>query len=495
LTVLGPRSRAAIVALAVGLLCAVAAPLARAGQLDEDLLKKGGHVLLYLNDKGYRNVGVLPFQVKKGYRPASFEGAPVAMNLTTRLENTLILSQDPAGKTLGIIRNAAGSASRAQVGAYRTNPVAFRKLFVQDYPLAWGNRKVKADVFLTGTVINSGKDRSRTTVVIEAFDAKSMKAGKLLKEKVCELTFPTDRAMLSDLGYAWSLSPTVLRRGFSAGQRDQVALRQVTRRDEQGDNSPRPDESQANTPVNIAGFSFEIYYNNAKQPITPLSEGQPGSKAPLYQVPPAPPGADIVMVLTRQDESQKMLGAVLKVNGKSTWQLEDGENIQCRKWLYGPDRKGQPDRFLGFYMDTEGRNLRKFKVLTPEESADRARELGNRVGWIDIEVFASGAGGAPGDSTKMISTRSLAARQVAPGSGLREVQRALRKANNVRMKPVKLPLQPRLVVSRDVIDAEVEPIESGAITTGELPNPQSLGSISIRYRATQQGGETIGERQ
>jgi hypothetical protein len=482
--------------LTVGLVLAGAAPVARAGQLDADLLKKGGHVLLYLNDKGYRNVGVLPFQVKKGYRPASFEGAPVAMNLTTRLENALILSQDPTGKTLGVIRNAAGTASRAHVGAYRTSPAAFRKLFAQDYALAWGNRKVKADAFLTGTVINSGLDRSRTSVIIEAFDAKGMKAGKLTQQEVCRFDFPTDRAMLSDLGYAWSLSPTVLRRGLTPTQRDQVAVNQVARRDQQGDDGPRPDEGQAGTPLNIAGFSFEIYYNGEKQPITPLSEQQPGRKAPLYQVPPAPQGAEIVLVLTRLDESQKTLGAVLKVNGKSTWQQEDAESIRCRKWLYTPDRKGAPDRFLGFYMDTEGRNLRKFRVLTPQESAERAAELGNRVGWIDLEVFASGGAGGQGDSTKVISTRSVASRSMTRTGSLKDVQAALARANNVRVRPVKLPWQPRLVVRRGVIDAEAEPINSGAITEGELPNPQSLGSISIRYRAAApQGGGNIGERQ
>jgi hypothetical protein len=462
-----------LAALLAGLLCAGAADRACAGQLDKGLLRQGGEVLFWLNDRKCQNVGVLPFLVQKGSGNASFEDAPVALNLTTRLENALIVSQDPRGKTIGIIRNAAGTASRSRVGAYRTSPAAFKKLFAQEYNLAWGNQTVKANVFLTGRVVNNGKDGSRTSVVIEAFDSSSMKSGKLVKAKVCEFTLPTDRALLSDLGYAWALSATVLRRTYSNRDRDRLATQQVSRRDEDN-GTPRAGQSRAPTPGNIAGFSFEVRYNNRKQAITPLRQAQQGNKAPLWTVPVPPPDAEIALVLTRTDRSERTLGVVLKVNGQSTWRKEDRENVRCRKWLFEPSTRGKPEWYLGFYLDTTGKNLLKFRSLPAQES--EAGERVGRVGWIDVEVFASAEPGTEDESEMQVSTRS-----VRLGKSLREVQAAIRKANNVRLMPVKLPRKPGTQTSRDLIDAEVTPIEGPEIGKGELPNPQPLGSLSIRY--------------
>lgn len=462
-------------------ICLVGTSPARAAQMDKALLGQGGNVLHYLNDKGYRNVGVLPFQVKKGTRSAGFADAPLALNLTTRMENALIVSQDPTGKKIGIIRDAVGTANRREVGAYQTSQAAFKKLFAQEYELAWGNRKVKADAFLTGTVVNSGKDRARTSVVVEVFNPASMKSGRLVKEKICAFDLPTDRSLLSDLGYAWALSPTVLMRGITPKSRDQLAVQQVAQRDEQGEAQLIQGQSKAHTPGNIAGMSFEILYDDVKQPITPLRQGKQGQRMPLYQVPPAPAGARIVMVLTRRDESDRTLGVILKVNGQSTWRKEDMENIRCRKWLYSPAKRGLRDPILGFYMDTLGRNLLEFRSLTAEESEKRADELGSRVGWFDIEVFASGTeGGDQADQVQLISTRSVAegARKAV---SLKALQAAIRKANNIRLRPVKLPFEPRRAVPRELIDAAVEPIESVQIEKGSLPNPESLGSIAIRY--------------
>ena len=82
---------------------------ARADNLDLELLKQAPGLLRKLNDRKLRNVGVLPFRVKKGARPTRLDTAPLSVSMTTRLENALILANDEnERKALGILRDANG---------------------------------------------------------------------------------------------------------------------------------------------------------------------------------------------------------------------------------------------------------------------------------------------------------------------------------------------------------------------------------------------------
>src|SRR5262249_15837914 len=142
-----------------------------------------------------------------------------------------------------------------------------------------------------------------------------------------------------------------------------------------------------------------------KQEITPLPQDGEGPQAPAFQVATAPEGAEVALVLTRNDTSNEMLGVVVKLNGQSLWNKEDKEAEKCRKWLYAPSRK-EPDRYEGFYTGLEGRNLLKFRTLTAEEAMVKASELGNRVGWIDVTVFGSSKQKGAQTPEMQISTRS-----------------------------------------------------------------------------------------
>src|SRR4051794_10935934 len=77
--------------LALTVLLAGAAT-ARAGTLDLALLQQSGDILDSLKQKGYKNVGVLPFRVQRGARGRSFAGGPLGHNITRRLKNALILT-------------------------------------------------------------------------------------------------------------------------------------------------------------------------------------------------------------------------------------------------------------------------------------------------------------------------------------------------------------------------------------------------------------------
>jgi hypothetical protein len=471
----------------LALLLGTATPV-RAAHLDEGLLKAAPDLLIYLKKEGYRNVGVLPFKVKKGTRQASYLGAPLTASMPGRLENALIMSQGKnEAAAIGIIRDAAGMASRAKVGSYTRSPVAFTKLFKTSYNLAWGGKKVKADAFLTGIVSNTG-DRSETTVQIQFFTPKSRSGGSLKVVNVGDpIVVKTDRSLLRDMGYTYALARSMTKRGVTAARRDQQAVDQVVQQ-EQGKKQQKQGQSGAITPDNIAGFAFELRYSGVKQTFRPMAQSQQGAKARDYLADPVMPGTAVTMALTPLLPDGKKLGIVLKVNGRSTWQEEAEESIKCRKWIYDLEKKDKEDVFEGIYTDVSGKNLKPWGVLSAAESAKMASEMGERAGWIDIDVYASGdkvdQKQQSDEEEVMISTRGLA-RSRKKFATLEQLQKTLRKANNVKAKKA-------LVQKRGpggLIVSDSEPAEANIqIDTGDLPNPIHLGGISIKYYDPKSGG-------
>jgi hypothetical protein len=467
----------------LALLVGTAAP-ARAAHLDEALLSAAPDILIYLEKHNIKNVGVLPFKVKKGTRQASYLGAPLASSLPGRLENALIMSQGTnEAKAIGIIRDAAGTASQAKVGSFTRSPVAFNKLFKTSYNLAWGTRKVKADAFLTGLVENVG-DRSKTTVQVQIITPTSRDGGALKLNKVAKpVEIMTDRSLLRDLGYTYALSRGMTKRGVTSRGRDQQATQQVSQQ-EQGRKQQTQGQSNAVTPDNIAGFAFELRYDGVKQTLRRVTQSQQGSRSPMFEADPVTPGTKVSMVLTPLLPDGKKMGVVLKVNGKSTWQEEDEESLKCKKWIYDVDRKDKEDLFEGIYTDVSGKNFKPWGVLSAEESKQRANEFGDRAGWIDIDVFAMGDDQEASDQEELkISTRGMA-RTKKKFSTLKSLQSSLRKANNVKVKK-------SLVARRGpggLLVADSEPAEEVQISTSDFPNPVRIGGISIRYYDPKSGG-------
>lgn len=471
------NASAAIWGLAVVALLGLSATQVRAANLDKALLKNGDTVLQELAKQRMGkplHVGVLPFRVKKGGRDATFASSPLATSITSRLESALLMLMNDNEQSVGILTDVTGTASRQGVGAWRTNQSAFQKLFTPTYPLPYGRKTARADVFLTGLISNTG-DRSNTKVVIQSFNAKSWQAGKLVLTEIAKFDVPTDRALLRDLGYNFSLTPQA--RSWTPAKRDAVAVNQVAAEDN-GMQQPMG-VTQEHSPENIAGIRFEMFYNKEKQILLPLMQG---GKAPLFQAPPIKPGAELALGLTRVADGDALLGAVVKLNGKSLWRMEEDASINCNRWIYAKESKDRQDIFQGFMTDVEGKNLLKFKVLTEEESVAKASELGERAGWIDVDVFISGPGNnGPGptiENEMAISTRGVGKtglKKTQPET-LGELQKQLRKANNVKVSRKKgVPRSGGLVVF------DAEPEEGGKLEKGTFPNPVRLAGASIRY--------------
>ncbi|MFO0930867.1 MAG: hypothetical protein U0736_28195 [Gemmataceae bacterium] len=499
-TFLGRRAGGPV-AVALLLTCGlVTTGRAGAGTLDLWLLANSRQVLQFAQNRNWKTVGVLPFQVKRGNRTYSYTAAPLCHDMTRRLENALIMALDVDAPTrVGILRDAVGTANKNGVGAIRTDRAAFDLLFATNYDLAWNDvgKPVRADAFLTGEVSNDG-NRKRTTVVIQAFDRHCFRNNRLAAYEVARFSVPTDRLLAADLGYNFALKSNLVRsRDVTIGQRDNAILEEIRLEDEeQRPGRPgqpgQPQQGQGHSPTDTAGIRFELRYDDRLQRIKPVAGTQQGSLATEYQVPTAPAKAKITMTLTRVASDPRTLGAVLMVNGRSTWKMQDMEPIRCQKWIYDHTRTDKPDPFTGFYTALTGENLQPFKSLTAEESAVRAAELGNRAGWIDLYVFASGAENQGDESQMLISMRGVAG---TSNLSRREVQDRLREANHVDVARIKKlqALANTLAKTRDVIDYSQFTVEGERITEGELPNPVLIGHLAIRYWDGGKGQPSTGQ--
>src|SRR5262249_7892795 len=141
-------------------------------------------------------------------------------------------------------------------------------------------------------------------------------------------------------------------------------------------------------PQDVGGVRFQAWYGEARQKIQMIQGDKEGAKGPLFQIPPPDTDAKVMLALTRL-RGDKRLGVVVKLNGVSIYQMDERDSLQCPKWILSPDDK-KPFAFEGFVMDEKGEEVRPFRVLSKKESQAKAVELGDRAGWIDVDVFAAG---------------------------------------------------------------------------------------------------------
>jgi hypothetical protein len=102
--------------------------------------------------------------------------------------------------------------------------------------------------------------------------------------------------------------------------------------------------------------------------------------------------------------------------------------------------------------------------------------MGERAGWIDIDVYTSGEAGDGDEEELRISTRGLpkTARKL---NAFEELQKNLRAANNVKIKEGKV----RRRGPGGLLIAESVSVREVRLDTDEMPNTVHLGGISIQY--------------
>jgi hypothetical protein len=478
---------------ALALVLGLSAGAARADHLDAQLNDKGNDIVEVLRKKGVKNVGVLRFRVKEGNRAETFNAGPLNGNLAVRLENVLVMHAGSDEKdALGVIHNAGETAAQHKVGKWHDSEAEQRKLFaVESYPLAWGNKKVKADAFLTG-LVKISSDYKHGTVVIEMMRTP----GKV--EKLTEVAFDGDPSLLLDLGKSYSLSKRSLGSARTAAKTRDLVFEEVKKRNDTatGDTNPGTGDTNPGT-----GNSGTTPGGNGDQPVVNkdsievggvefqiLSGGQPvaikakdGANNGGYQIESPEPGKEVVFKIT--NKTDKTLGVDVKLNGSSVFLEQTDDPANCRVFILKPEEKYRSYTLRGYIIqesEDAKPKVAPFKVLVGEEAQkwrESAGQLADKAGTLSITVFEEG------DQTgteMLVSARGVKKHQdKAARANLGLLQRSLMKAGHLK-RDLK---QRELIVADKDSMKEVEGIVKSADFTRKTV---AIGSatISVLPKAT-----------
>lgn len=346
----------ATVAIACALWATTASPAA--DDLDQAMLKQAQQVHKVLLEKGYKNVGVLKFRVKKGNEPVSDNVGTLNMTLANKLEIALVLANPPdESRQIGIIQNASSVAARVK----RANHLLKEgrgPLFEETYPLAWGDQQVKPDAFLMGAARVS-PDLQEMTVNVLAFDKVNDPV-----QVVPPFTVATNANLMTEMNESFMLRGVFDQPEAKVNEQAVATAADVAKK-------------KADYPLqsSTAPVTLEIRYDGQLVSYD-LRNGRAFVREPEQ-------GQKVEFVLRRKAGGNERYGVVLKINGENVLFNERQADPLCHKIVLGPGAK--PITIRGFH--TTDKTIRTFKVLSRLESKQSEIHYSPDVGVISMVVY------------------------------------------------------------------------------------------------------------
>lgn len=344
--------------LCIVALCLTVARAQAQSPAAEALKKQAPEILEFLAKHGYRNVGVLKFRIWKKPDAPSDDVGTLNRLFADRLEAALVLANhEERALSLGIIKQASDVAAET-VGASHHSPRGRETLLTSKYPLRWASPPVTADAFLTGMLVVP-EDLQELIVSIQVFGKKHAEL-----KQIGGFRIPLDGATLAELGENFRI-----RGGFDGGKVEKSAAISAAL----AARKQTPGEQLVGEKSEI---DFQILYDGIPTKIE-FREGGAFVREPQEKE------AVTFLVKYNARDSKTRLGAVLKVNGESTWFRQRERSLDCSKWVLGPG--SQQISIAGIQVDNS--NEERFKVLSRAESRRNEVHYGADVGLITLEVF------------------------------------------------------------------------------------------------------------
>ena len=386
--------------------------------LAEGVSSLGQRAVEFIDEHGYRNVGVLKFRVQKAGQDVSDRVGTLNTDLATQLETALAIYRRNK-MTFGVIADASGTAAGID-GASHLSPGGRNRLFSGSYRLAWGTppATVAADAFLVG-VASVAADLQSMEIAIGAIDTKSDDMHKVASARC--LVSP---AQLVGMGESFRtravMSPDVVavtpNTDSSAKSRPTVPQNLIHQASTSAANvlsqqEPFPLDA-VDAPINVS-----VTYDGTAVPIEVR-----GGKAFLRE---PREGQKVAIRVEKKRRDGQRIGVVVKVNGENTTKRQTDPDLYCWKWILSDATPAVTVR--GYHIDQE--QVQPFKVLSSADSSKREIDYGKDVGTITVTVFAddnptpvASAGDRPApapaqltDTTKLAPDLALLTRQVRVG--------------------------------------------------------------------------------
>ena len=372
------------------LLLAAAPGLAFADALDTSLYADAEKIADDLRARGFKNVGVLKFEVQRGgpSGPISMSAGDLNSQMATRLENALILATADKAP-LGIVRAASAVAARRDAKAGYHNEAARKALLAQKYPLAWGNTEVAVDGFVTGRVILS-PDYKTATVIVRAFGNDDLKV-----KEIARVETPIERSLLVDAGQPFAVSMVEVKKrlillgagGAAPPEPEDVVLEDARKSAKTVDDDSRPKAEESKTAEpRIAVQSPAATAASVKKELDKVLKVEVAYDGKVVgwigdNRLPTPKENQLVEVRLRSTER---LGVVLRVNGVNTADNDqEARPVQdYSMWVLEPN---VDYTVRGFYTT----NNKMIEMKAKKRDDVDLSELGDerRIGKIDIDVF------------------------------------------------------------------------------------------------------------
>jgi hypothetical protein len=379
----------------------VAGP-ARADALDELVVNNAEDLVQQLAGRGYKNVGVLKFAVRKvGDKSFNMKDGRLNDAMSLRVENALVRNLDPKSPEFGVAKSAGTVAAGLDPSASYLSPTGRADLFKHKYPLRWGSQAVELDAFLVGEVLFTA-DLKKATVTLRVFDRKDPKSLHKLEMKPAQVA--TTAAVLADTDRPFVVPRAFRSRAADAGEGDDFdallggggpsAVAKPTPNEAKpalgGGPAPytppdvtKPDEKKPETSTGTSPLSpgkadlerlvdFRVYYNDVEQ----------RRVGDVY--PNAQPGQKLHVTM----KATERVGVILLVNGINTADFDKSNRAAetFAKWVLEPNREYA---VYGYYSADK---KHPFVIVDANIGQQKLSELAadDKLGQIELHLFREG---------------------------------------------------------------------------------------------------------
>jgi hypothetical protein len=304
-----------------------------------------------------RTVGVLKFQVRRGNGQPKLDAGNSMF--AQQVENALaLLNPNGANLQLNLIHDASAVAATIP-GADHLSVDGRKRLFSESYPMAWGDKMVDAEAFLTG-IIHVADDQKSVRVNLQLIHKQK---DEIKLQSFHHFDAKTDGETL------FQLNPQPMLRSAASSRRDsRVQAVEIAHRASSDVQARQP---QAPRP----GVTLRFLYDGRL--MTPTFENGDAF------LPEPREGQLVQLVLERQGACAKPLCAVVKVNGENVLFRERHRDSECT--FYRLDKAVQPITINGYQIDNN--RAERFRVGALSESQTLQMYYGLDVGIITLAVF------------------------------------------------------------------------------------------------------------